>query len=334
MTGSVHPYRRENGHQPGLEVGGLAAIGLSAAEEAAYELLVDRSPATAAELAECWQRPEPLVEVLASLEAKELASRVSGNIEHYTAQPPDVAFDALLLAEEEQVRAARTHIDELAATYAGRGSATDLPLIERLVGAKSIERRLAALCRSARTELRWLASPVGCKNIPEATAVVLRLRERGVPCRGLYNLDTAAAPAVRSMIEQVNAAGAEARICTDLPTVLYLIDNRIAVLPLEWDGQDMATAMVVHPSGLRDALDALFEILWKKFTPPGWATTGGLIELLLSGGTDAAIARQLGVGYRTVVRRVAELMDELGAHTRFQAGVQAALRDAELHSDR
>jgi DNA-binding NarL/FixJ family response regulator len=50
-----------------------------------------------------------------------------------------------------------------------------------------------------------------------------------------------------------------------------------------------------------------------------------LITLLLSGLTDEAIARQLGTSHRTIQRRVAALMSELGAHTRFQVGVQAAL---------
>ena len=35
---------------------------------------------------------------------------------------------------------------------------------------------------------------------------------------------------------------------------------------------------------------------------------------------------QLGVSLRTVRRRVADLMDELGAATRFQAGMEAARR--------
>ncbi|MEH1098170.1 hypothetical protein [Micromonospora sp. CPCC 205561] len=42
--------------------------------------------------------------------------------------------------------------------------------------------------------------------------------------------------------------------------------------------------------------------------------------------TDEAIARQIGVGYRTVQRRTATLMSDLGASTRFLAAVQAAFR--------
>jgi DNA-binding NarL/FixJ family response regulator len=38
------------------------------------------------------------------------------------------------------------------------------------------------------------------------------------------------------------------------------------------------------------------------------------------------IARQVRISQRTVERRLRAIMDELGATTRFQAGVQAAKR--------
>jgi DNA-binding NarL/FixJ family response regulator len=51
-----------------------------------------------------------------------------------------------------------------------------------------------------------------------------------------------------------------------------------------------------------------------------------ILELLMLGTKDESIARQLGISLRTVRRRVAGLMDELGATTRFQAGLEAARR--------
>jgi DNA-binding NarL/FixJ family response regulator len=51
-----------------------------------------------------------------------------------------------------------------------------------------------------------------------------------------------------------------------------------------------------------------------------------LLEALGSGAQDEQIARRLGLSLRTVRRRVAELMEELGAQSRFQAGVEAARR--------
>jgi DNA-binding NarL/FixJ family response regulator len=46
--------------------------------------------------------------------------------------------------------------------------------------------------------------------------------------------------------------------------------------------------------------------------------------LLAAGLKDEAIARQLGVSLRTIHRRTGDLLDRLGARTRFQAGMQAA----------
>jgi DNA-binding NarL/FixJ family response regulator len=50
------------------------------------------------------------------------------------------------------------------------------------------------------------------------------------------------------------------------------------------------------------------------------------LELLALGGKDEAVARHLGVSLRTVRRRVADLLEELGATTRFQAGMEAVRR--------
>ena len=124
-----------------------------------------------------------------------------------------------------------------------------------------------------------------------------------------------------------------------VPLEMYLADDRLALLPLATAAEDR-TAVVIHPSGLLDALGDLFEGLWQRALPLGLATEPAsaaaeplaeperqrITALMLSGLTDQAIAHQLGVSYRTVQRRIASLMDELGASTRFQAGVQAAIR--------
>ncbi|SCD54243.1 regulatory protein, luxR family, partial [Streptomyces sp. di50b] len=51
-----------------------------------------------------------------------------------------------------------------------------------------------------------------------------------------------------------------------------------------------------------------------------------LLQLLATGLTDEAVARTLGIGVRTERRMTAELMERLGASSRFEAGVQAARR--------
>src|SRR5690606_39837840 len=62
--------------------------------------------------------------------------------------------------------------------------------------------------------------------------------------------------------------------------------------------------------------------------PPPELTTREreLLTLLSAGNTDESAAAQLGVSVRTVRRMVADIMDRLGARSRFQAGVKAADR--------
>jgi hypothetical protein len=51
-----------------------------------------------------------------------------------------------------------------------------------------------------------------------------------------------------------------------------------------------------------------------------------IVEALLSGQTDEAACRRLGISPRTFSRRVAELLDHLKATTRFQGGVELMRR--------
>ncbi|WP_306216054.1 response regulator transcription factor, partial [Actinoplanes sp. RD1] len=51
-----------------------------------------------------------------------------------------------------------------------------------------------------------------------------------------------------------------------------------------------------------------------------------LLALLASGSTDAVIAKTFGWSVRTVQRHLHELMERLGARTRFQAGMEAVRR--------
>ncbi|MGW3812086.1 hypothetical protein [Micromonospora sp. NPDC005113] len=91
-------------------------------------------------------------------------------------------------------------------------------------------------------------------------------------------------------------------------------------------------------SALTDGLQAIFEQLWTHASPIRFgsgrqgatathdADTSELIDLLNAGVKDESIARHLGVSPRTVRRRIAELLDELDATGRFQAGVRAVQR--------
>ncbi|MFC9976595.1 LuxR C-terminal-related transcriptional regulator [Spirillospora sp. NPDC127200] len=127
-------------------------------------------------------------------------------------------------------------------------------------------------------------------------------------------------------------AGEQARMLEDPPMKLVVADDDLAVVTLQAEGNANVVALLIGPSSLFSALTSTFETLWKLAVPVSTAGVDALdddrdriiLTLMASGATDEAIARRLDLSRRTVVRRVAVLLDRLGATTRFQAGVQAA----------
>jgi hypothetical protein len=144
-------------------------------------------------------------------------------------------------------------------------------------------------------------------------------------------------------LERSIALGEQARVLPDAPTKLILADDRIGLIPLQAAPTTIESIVVVHPSALLQALGALFESLWARALPLPLSADGPtipdelitayrpsrdetrLLTLLTTGIPDVAIARQLGLSYRTYQRRLRELMRRLDAATRFQAGVRAVL---------
>jgi hypothetical protein len=306
----------------------LAVLGLGPAEQAAYELLVGRSPADLRELVGGWRRSEDLRLVLSTLEELGLVSAVPGppgESARYAAVAPAVALRALLLDGPERLEAARRHVPVLEAAYRARpvehGQSTP---VEVVTGARAVRQRLIQLRRWARHQVRSLDRYPRLNPGPSDRALVYRT---------IYDRSSLSHRGALVAVEQRIRAGEQARILPQLAVTLHLADDRLAVLPVT-----ELTALVVHPSAMLDALVTLFEALWQRALPlyapvdlptesePSTAEAQRLVTLLLSGVTDAAIARQLGLSHRSVQRRVAALMEDLGTHSRFQAGVQAALR--------
>lgn len=124
---------------------------------------------------------------------------------------------------------------------------------------------------------------------------------------------------------------------------MVLVDRAMAIVPLApTPAPDEPSAIVVHASGLLDALAALFDRIWATATSLTVAEDGSvradraaaapsqqdrqLLGLLLAGLTDQAIAAQLGTSMRTVQRRDHDLVEFAGVRTRLQLVWQATLR--------
>lgn len=124
------------------------------------------------------------------------------------------------------------------------------------------------------------------------------------------------------------ASGEIQRYREDIP-VQFAVYGRSGVL-LDEGGQDDADYLLVRAPALIDVFVLLFEQLWRRSVPVHQDDTAQqdrkVLELLALGFKDEAIARHLGLGLRTVRRRISALMVDHGADTRFQLGLAVSRR--------
>jgi DNA-binding CsgD family transcriptional regulator len=172
----------------------------------------------------------------------------------------------------------------------------------------------------------------------ERNRLILR---RGAKMRSIHLTSSAATPYVRAHLRELVNEGAEVRTATSLPMRLIIVDRTLAIVPtfdpdIEPDAdapEQSPPAMVLRSPAMVAVLRQVFEHIWASSSDlfaedgGGVPSSGGprvreIIRLLASGLTDEAIGRKLGLSDRTVRRTVAELMQQIGAESRFQAGVK------------
>jgi DNA-binding CsgD family transcriptional regulator len=128
-------------------------------------------------------------------------------------------------------------------------------------------------------------------------------------------------------------AGEQIRVIAELPTRLIVFGTTHAVMP-EPLGYADEPRLLVRQRGLVEAMTLLFELMWERAAPVPDLDLGEarpdlrrfLLQQLAAGAKDEQVARTLGISLRTVRRRVADLLIELGVDNRFQAGVEAVRR--------
>src|SRR5690349_10251508 len=301
-------------------------------EQDAYRLLVRLEGAGPDELARlAGISPPSAPAVLESLRAKGLVT--PGPVFHVL--PPDVALGDTLLRQQQSLESARQVVAALSEDYRSitrRRSAEHL--VEIVVGAQALRRRLREMQDSAREEILWFcrANPIamqGPENAEEGSALA-----RGVRYRAIYERELLEKPGELDSIVESISAGEESRTLPRLPVRLAIADRSLAICPLVPDesrGVGEPTAALIRSSELLDALVALFESYWERATPllPDCSEEEPdklLLSLFVAGLPDKSIATQLGVSRRTVRRRLDRLMEAAGVDTRAGLAFQAARR--------
>ncbi|WP_236591839.1 helix-turn-helix transcriptional regulator [Streptomyces sp. NHF165] len=333
----------------------LDALDLDPVQQQIYEALVDGA-VTVPDLRSALGLGTARVRAaLESLERLNLVGRFDadrpqgrGGEERYLPVAPEVAFESLLVAREEELQRTRRHIQLLATRFRANSEGRDpLDLVEIVTGRAAVIRQVDQLQRSARGEIRGIDRPPYANSDPDRLdpktgmmPVQAQMLGRGIAYRVIYDTEGLATfdHRLNTDIEACAELGEEARVMADTPTKMLIADDRLALIPLRAAPHELVSSVVVHPSGLLEVLCEFFEVLWGRALPiseylagrrPG--ASGGpdaeearLLALLTTGMTDQVMARQLGVSYRTFQRRLHGLMERLGATTRFQLGMRAA----------
>jgi predicted transcriptional regulator len=323
----------------------LDVLGLDDLEERVYRRLVAVPSESVGMLATSLViETSALVAALEKLEGKGLVARSMAAPEHFVASPPAVALGSLIVQRQEDVRRAQLELAALTEQY--RGSAAERTVndvVDVVQGPQAVAQRFGQLQRGARRQVQALVKSQIAVVSPEDNVQEDVALSRGVTYEVVLERSAFDRPGFADLVEESVAAGEQLRVTGEVPLRMMVADRQLGLLPLQEASDDRgAGALLVHPSGLLDAMLALFDLVWAQASPLVMSgsephidddaadriddTDARVLALLLAGLTDHAIGSQLGVSLRTVQRRVHRLMDRTGTTTRFQLGHEATRR--------
>ncbi|MCA5894427.1 DNA-binding response regulator [Isoptericola sp. NEAU-Y5] len=185
------------------------------------------------------------------------------------------------------------------------------------------------------TEIACAANSLGMwavTHVADDLDALARERRGQVRVRKVFRPGVLLDPvAARGVARTREHHGAQIRITTDELNETILFDRRVAILAGDVRAGRRSYSVVTQPETVQ-GVTSLFEAVWRAATDVDVydariaeirLLAPRVLDLLGQGVKDEAAARTLGLGVRTYRRRVAELMDALGAESRFQAGVRA-----------
>jgi DNA-binding CsgD family transcriptional regulator/sugar-specific transcriptional regulator TrmB len=253
---------------------------------------------------------------------------------------PEFGLQCLVHTQQAELLRRQQELNESQAIVSGfiaeLRSASSRVEIEQLVGVDEVQTRLERLAESATTEC--LSYVPGGAQLAESIAAGAPLNEaalaRGVSIMTIYLDSVRNDPTTLSYAQRLTELGGKIRTVPTLPERLLIVDREVALVPLDPDNGRQGAVQLVG-RGLVTMLVAFFEHMWDTATPlfsrvPDRNEHGltaqerELLRLLATGLTDECAAKRLGLSVRTVRRMMADLMDRLGAHSRFEAGLRVA----------
>jgi hypothetical protein len=265
---------------------------------------------------------------------------------------PDVATADLVSSAESQIRDLQQAVTDVRGRlmsltpvyFEGRRLRNRLEAFDVITDRDTVQSMLdhfSSRCRYAMDSV----APGGSRPRDALTAArrsALRMRERGVEVRTVYQHTARSDLATRAYVRDVTAAGAQVRTADQVIDRILIYDRETAFLPAHSgpDGGDaddppVRGAIVVREPTLVAFVCSVFQHLWDGATPfvpdtsrapaLGDDVKQSILRLMAMGYKDEMVARRLGMSVRTCRRHISEITEELEATSRFQAGYNAAM---------
>lgn len=316
----------------------LHVAGIEPLEERLYRALLASSPQGLTDLASAVGVPAGLLRgPLERLRSIGFITPLDEASELYVPVPPDLALHLVVSREELKLRRNLDDLSKLRGSVArvsrelvGSIAESRDDVVNIVEGAPLVRQKMADVALLARAQVRRL-EPVPLHDEDLET-------QADVTQRAIYERSALDDHDQLQRIQLRQLRGESVRLLPKPPMRIVVADDDLAFVTLE-DSEDRVRGVLLHPSPLLTGVLTLFDLLWERAIPldAGAATSGeaawriseddaALLRLLAAGLKDQAIARHLGIGLRTVVRRIGNLSRALDAETRFQAGLQAARR--------
>lgn len=253
---------------------------------------------------------------------------------------PDLVAAVVTISMESAIRTQQAELHRIRDQFADlrchyrdslNRESVDLEVIPGVEEVRAALNRAAEECAE-----EMLTSQPGGNRVPEVLQEALArdtaMLSRGVRMRTLYHHTARFNGPSQAYVATVSALGAEYRTAHELFGRLIVFDRKTAFVPER--GGTWGAVVIREPSVVH-YLCEVFEQAWTQAAPFSDAAADGLelvakdihrtiVRLLAAGLKDESIARRIGMSLRTARKHIADIMETLGAESRFQAGVLAA----------
>jgi DNA-binding CsgD family transcriptional regulator len=205
--------------------------------------------------------------------------------------------------------------------------------------AAEIDQRAVFEIRNAKQSIEMVAT-VPLSDTPSGSAIAATLcaaAARGAHVTILLSPHDLTHPRTPYTLEHFRRGGVLVRIAMHAPSITIMVVDRQLALVRPVRPEELG--LIVKGTPIVTAIAQLSLAYWaRSAAPPQGLTLAAdpaklsvehrtdILELLVSGAKDEVAARRLGVSLRTYRRYVRQLMDELRANSRFEAGFLAAER--------